>query len=89
MLGYVPFGSRNDAAQIPPMVYKKPPFPVKTDKLSKKLVRFKVYTAVTIKMSYVRFENFTAVTMTNGVFWDVTPSGSCKNRRNLAPPSSG
>jgi hypothetical protein len=28
----------------------------------------------------------------NGVFWDVTPCGSCKNRRfrrNLAPPSSG
>jgi hypothetical protein len=24
---------------------------------------------------------FTAVTMKNGVFWDVTPFGSCKNRR--------
>jgi hypothetical protein len=30
---------------------------------------------------YVRFEVFTAVTLKNGVFWDVTPCGSCKNRR--------
>jgi hypothetical protein len=30
--------------------------------------------------SCVRFEVFTAVTMKNGVFWDVTPCGSCKNR---------
>jgi hypothetical protein len=29
---------------------------------------------------YVRFEVFTAVTMKNGVFWDVVPCGSCKNR---------
>jgi hypothetical protein len=29
----------------------------------------------------VRFEVFTAVTMNNGVFWDVTPCGSCKNQR--------
>jgi hypothetical protein len=28
----------------------------------------------------VRFEVFTAVPMKNGVFWDVTPCGSCKNR---------
>jgi hypothetical protein len=28
----------------------------------------------------VRFEVFTAVTTKNGVFWDVTPCGSCKNR---------
>jgi hypothetical protein len=27
----------------------------------------------------VRFEVFTAVTMKNGVFWDVTPCSSCKN----------
>jgi hypothetical protein len=27
-----------------------------------------------------RFEVFTAVTMKNCVFWDVTPCGSCKNR---------
>jgi hypothetical protein len=30
---------------------------------------------------YIRFEVFTALTMKNGVFWDVTPRGSCKNRR--------
>jgi hypothetical protein len=29
----------------------------------------------------VRFEVFTAVTMKNGVLWDVTSCGSCKNRR--------
>jgi hypothetical protein len=29
----------------------------------------------------VRFEVFAAVTMKNGVLWDVTPCGSCKNRR--------
>jgi hypothetical protein len=32
-------------------------------------------------LKYVRFEDFTAVAMKNGVFWDVTPCGSCKNRR--------
>jgi hypothetical protein len=30
---------------------------------------------------YVRFEVFTSVTMKNGVFWDATPCGYCKNRR--------
>jgi hypothetical protein len=30
---------------------------------------------------YVRFEVFAAVIMRNGVFWDVTPRGSRKNRR--------
>jgi hypothetical protein len=29
----------------------------------------------------VRVEVFKAVTMKNGVFWDVTPCGSCKNQR--------
>jgi hypothetical protein len=29
--------------------------------------------------AHVRFEAFTAVTMKNGVFWDVKPCGSCKN----------
>jgi hypothetical protein len=29
----------------------------------------------------VRSEVFTAVTMKNGVFWNVTPRGSYKNRR--------
>jgi hypothetical protein len=33
------------------------------------------------KVSSVRFEVFTAVTMKNGVFWVVTPCASCKNRR--------
>jgi hypothetical protein len=31
----------------------------------------------------VRFEVFTAVTLKNGVFWDVIPCGSCKK---LATP---
>jgi hypothetical protein len=30
---------------------------------------------------FVRFAVFTAATMKNGVFWDVTPCGSCKHRR--------
>jgi hypothetical protein len=30
---------------------------------------------------FVRFEVSTAVTMKNGVFWDVTPCGCCNNRR--------
>jgi hypothetical protein len=41
---------------------------------------------------YVRFEGFTAVTMKNGVFWDVKPCGSVLEstfRRTLALPSSG
>jgi hypothetical protein len=32
-------------------------------------------------INHVKFEVFTVVTMKNGVFWDVTPCGSCKNRR--------
>jgi hypothetical protein len=32
-----------------------------------------------IEEHYVRFEVFTAVTMKNGGFWDVTLCGSCKN----------
>jgi hypothetical protein len=32
-------------------------------------------------LMFVKFEVFTAVTMKNGVFLDVTPCGSCKNRR--------
>jgi hypothetical protein len=31
--------------------------------------------------SFVRFEVFTVVTIKNCVFWEVTPCGSCKNRR--------
>jgi hypothetical protein len=30
---------------------------------------------------YLRFEIFTAVTIKNGVFCDITPCGSYKNRR--------
>jgi hypothetical protein len=33
------------------------------------------------KISSVRLEVFTAVTMKNGVFWDVTTCGCCNNRR--------
>jgi hypothetical protein len=33
------------------------------------------------KVRPVRFEVSTAVTMKKGVFWDVTPCDSCKNRR--------
>jgi hypothetical protein len=29
----------------------------------------------------VRYEVFTAVTLENAGFWDVTPYGSCNNRR--------
>jgi hypothetical protein len=36
---------------------------------------------LSIRNNSVRFEVFTAVTMKNGVFWVVTPCGSCKNRR--------
>jgi hypothetical protein len=32
-------------------------------------------------MAFIRFEVFTAVTMTIAMFWDVTRCGSCKNRR--------
>jgi hypothetical protein len=32
-------------------------------------------------MFLVRFEVFTTVTTKNVFFWDVTPCGSCKNRR--------
>jgi hypothetical protein len=31
----------------------------------------------------VTFEVFTAVTMKNGVFWVVTPCGSCKNPEDI------
>jgi hypothetical protein len=53
-------------------------------KILKKL-RWKINVAVIIRVLntfiFVRFEVFMAVTMKNGVFWDVTPCGSCKNRR--------
>jgi hypothetical protein len=37
---------------------------------------------------YVRFEVLTAVTMKNGVFWDVTLCGPCKNFTTSVVPSS-
>jgi hypothetical protein len=45
--------------------------------------RFTVISPVRTTEFYaiVRFEVFTAVTMKNGVVWDVAPCGSCKNRR--------
>jgi hypothetical protein len=36
---------------------------------------------VNFALCCVRFEVFTAVTTKNGVFWNVTQCGSCKNRR--------
>jgi hypothetical protein len=36
---------------------------------------------LTTLIRFVRSEVFTAVTMKYAVFWDVTPCGSCKNRR--------
>jgi hypothetical protein len=36
----------------------------------------------TNELKHIRFEVFTAVTMKNGVFWDVTLCGSCTLRRN-------
>jgi hypothetical protein len=48
-------------------------------RLLQKLNSLSVRTGIWKK--YVRFEVFTAVTMKNCVFWDVTPCGSCKNRR--------
>jgi hypothetical protein len=40
-----------------------------------------LFCSATVDFRLVRFEVFTAVTMKNGVFSDVTPCGSCKNRR--------
>jgi hypothetical protein len=34
-----------------------------------------------IERGDVRFVVFMAMTMKDGVFWDVTPCGSCKNQR--------
>jgi hypothetical protein len=45
-----------------------------------KCLRLMAQTAST-QTFHARFEVFTVVTMKNGVFWDVTPCGSCKNRR--------
>jgi hypothetical protein len=39
------------------------------------------FKVIRTRIAFVRFEVFTAVAMKNGVFWDVMPCGSCKNRR--------
>jgi acyl-[acyl carrier protein]--UDP-N-acetylglucosamine O-acyltransferase len=41
---------------------------------------FQILTMLNIFYRYAKFEVFTAVTMKNGFFWDVTPCGSCRNR---------
>jgi hypothetical protein len=41
-----------------------------------------------INVLNVRFEVFTVVSMKNGVFWDVTPCGSCKNDVSEEPSAS-
>jgi hypothetical protein len=51
-----------------------------TVKLTPAILRYG--TAVNRQKLNVRFEVFMAGTMKNGVFWDVTPCGSCKNRRS-------
>jgi hypothetical protein len=43
------------------------------------LARCAAYVVKTGNIRFERFEVFTAVTMKNGVFWVVTPCGSCKN----------
>jgi hypothetical protein len=40
----------------------------------------KIYYAAKNHVVIVRFEVFMAVTIKNGVFWDVMPCGSGKNR---------
>jgi hypothetical protein len=42
-------------------------------------------------ISDISFDVFTAVTMNNAVFWNVTSCCPCKNRRfgRVEPPSSG
>jgi hypothetical protein len=44
-------------------------------------MRLKLELELLVQDEDARFEVFTAVTMKNGVFWDVTPRGSFKNRR--------
>jgi hypothetical protein len=56
--------------------------------------RFESYVSMSslpIEENHVRFEVFTAMTMKNAVFCDVTPCGPCKNRllvtANIVPNS--
>jgi hypothetical protein len=46
-----------------------------------KIHLLKCYIKFQVQKFRVRFEVVTAVTMKNGISWDVTPCGSCKNRR--------
>jgi hypothetical protein len=48
--------------------------------LKKPVIASKGYKYFLQRTSFERFEIFTAVTMKNGVFLDVTPCSSCKNR---------
>jgi hypothetical protein len=48
---------------------------------SEKYILWKRLLSCKQRILIVRFEIFTAVTMKNGVLRDVTPCGSCKNRR--------
>jgi hypothetical protein len=40
-----------------------------------------LFWCLNIPLRYVRFDVFMAANMKNAVFWDVTPCGSCENRR--------
>jgi hypothetical protein len=44
------------------------------------IINFQLMSLLSISR-YIRFEVFTAMTMKNGVFCDVTQCGSCKNLR--------
>jgi hypothetical protein len=46
-----------------------------------KLKKYKLLGSDETMTELVRFEVFTVVTMNSGVFWDVMPCGSCRNRR--------
>jgi hypothetical protein len=49
-----------------------------TEGLAELFNKFSAFISLNI---FVSLEVFTAVTMKNGVFWDVMPRGPCKNRR--------
>jgi hypothetical protein len=52
-----------------------------TDYLAPLMIMFYVFCETVDRFPFIKFEFFAAVTMKNGVFWDVTPCGSCENRR--------
>jgi hypothetical protein len=53
----------------------------KTDTVAVKIFPIQVRIKCSRHVLYITFEVFTTVTMKNGIIWDVTPCGSCKNRR--------